>query len=904
MKQAFGRSRPAVLWVILVIAAAAPVLAGELDERFAVPADTWTLTPRGGQARSLAFPSAGEEPGLQFLSQGLDLLTYPVDVGIGGFEVAAEVNLTSGSAETWRNNGIVIAFSSAPVDQMGKNDWAVVFAAVQQGMIATITRGGARYATEARPGVWQFQGAGVAPRFVLAMGGAGGHDYSARWPSTNLAGTRLRFHAMRTADHTIKLTVHHADGDAGPWWYGEATVPAELQNVPLKLVAVQTGREAAAFARPDQAVPPTATLVGVVRRIAARPLAAGEAPRLNESFPAAVLPAKPLPPDHRPMLVPGGDLAALRRKFNDPAFASYRVVLLRNASERRAPKTYNNPAQGEYLTALLWAFALTQDKTFLDRCITEIDALITVNDKSQAGISGSPGHLQQILSVSEFMGHNITDLATAYDLLGSQLDARRRDRIRFVLTRAVKHYLDRIAAKDWWYFNNPSNTIGVGSGSMGLVALALRVDDPELSKKAVDAAVQTIQTRYTGVRPDGSCIEGNMYWNYGMSYPVMLGFALRNVTGDDRGLLTSPALKNGHRYVENILGGDGTMIPFNDTQPWLNGWLLCAHVGSEFDQYLMRWMADKMAAEFAANDATFSEQDRARFAISAFLYRDTVPAPAAFPGVPTRSQMEGVQEGVLRSDGAFTPSMVVGVKGKGQLSTHHANADQGSFVLYARGRFFLIDPGYFDGEATDHSLPLIGTTPGVKLDGKAACPITDAWEAGQTRSMSVDATAAYVSTGGERPAKRVRRVLVLLADTALVTLDDVEPTDPAAKITAQYQTGFATMAKGRSLTVTAPGESLALTTFGPELSLEATPRVFKNDTWAFAKRPNVAWHSVRGIYSADPARPLVSVMVPSRDRKPGPMPAVTFAAGRVEVAVGPHAITFTREGGLWKAVAP
>ena len=248
--------------------------------------------------------------------------------------------------------------------------------------------------------------------------------------------------------------------------------------------------------------------------------------------------------------------------------------------------------------------------------------------------------------------------------------------------------------------------------------------------------------------------------------------------------------------------------------------------------------------------------------------------------------------------------MVVGVKGKGQLSTHHANADQGSFVLYARGRFFLIDPGYFDGEATDHSLPLIGATPGVKLDGKAVCPLTDAWEAGQIRSMSVDATAAYVSTSGERPVRRVRRVLVLLGDTALVALDDVEPTDPGTTITAQYQTGFATVAKGGSLTVTAPGESLVLTTFGPELSLEATPRVFKNDTWAFAKRPNVAWHSVRGVYSADPARPLVSVMVPTRDGKPGPAPAVAFAAGRVEVAVGNQSITFTREGALWKAVAP
>ena len=81
-------------------------------------------------------------------------------------------------------------------------------------------------------------------------------------------------------------------------------------------------------------------------------------------------------------------------------------------------------------------------------------------------------------------------------------------------------------------------------------------------------------------------------------------------------------------------------------------------------------------------------------------------------------------------------------------------------------------------------------------------------------------------------------------------------------------------------------------------------RTFKNATWAFASRPNVAWHSVRGMYAADPARPLVSVMTPSRDGKPGPAPKVNFAAGRIDVTAGNHAIAFTREGGLWRAIKP
>lgn len=874
-----------------------PVAASEIDEQFKNPGKDWKLVRSAQSIESLAWPKENEQPGLRFISQGLDTLSTPIDLA-GACEVVAEIQLISGQSATWRNNGIIISFSSGPVQQMAKTDWAILFAAVQQGMTATVTRGGTRWGHEIRPGVWNYSGAGAAPRYVLSMAGGGGHDYSAKWPVSNLANTRLRFHAMRTSDHIVQLTVYHADGDAAPWWRGEAKLPADLQSAPLKWITIHTGREAGAFATPAAEVPVTARLSGIVHRVAARAMDDGKS-KWNQPFPSATLAAKPRPTNHKPMLIPAGDIAALRAKFNNPAFAHYKAVLLRNASEKRAPKAYNSPAQGEYLSALLWAYVLTQDQSYFDRCLAEIDTLITATDKTAAESNSSPGHLMQILDISEFMGHNIADLATAYDLLGQELDPRRRDRICFVLNRAVNNFVDRIKSNDWWYANNPSNTIGVGSGTMGIVALALRHDNPELSRQAIDAAVKTITAKFSAVRPDGACIEGNMYWNYGLSYPIMLGFALKNIEGNDRGLLTSPQLNNAYRYVQNILGGDGTMIPFNDTQPWLNGWLICAHAGSEFDQPLMRWMADKMAAEFATSEKTFSEQDRARFAISAFLYRDTTAAPRDFPGVPTLSTLESVQEGVLRSDHSFIPAMVLGVKGKGAFSTHHANMDQGSFVLYARGQFFLIDPGYFDGNAADHTLPLIGPIESAKLDPRAPCPISDAWEANNLRAMTVDATAAY-----GKAAKRVRRVLVMVADTTAIALDDIEPATPDAKVTAQFQAGFATAANGTSFTITAPAASLTVTTFGPDLKFDSTPRKFKRDTWAFASRPNVAWHSLRAAYTPDPVRPLITIMTPAMQDKPAPIPSVHFTDNQIDIQIDTQSVTFTRNNRQWQAVKP
>jgi hypothetical protein len=398
-----------------------------------------------------------------------------------------------------------------------------------------------------------------------------------------------------------------------------------------------------------------------------------------------------------------------------------------------------------------------------------------------------------------------------------------------------------------------------------------------------------------------------MYWNYGMSYPVLFAAALRHATGDDGGFFSAPRMTNAHRYVETILGGDGRFMTFNDTQPWLNGWTVAAAMGPRLDQPLLRWLADEIARQGAADETVPGEVSRPSYARTALLLRDERPGPAPFPGVPTLSRLESIQEGVLRSDGALRPRLVVGVKGNGKDHTHHAQADAGSFVFYARGEGFLIDPGYYQPGAAAHSLPLLGGDDGTAGGGeRTPAPLGEAWERGALRTMTVDATAFHQARPGGKAVARCRRVAALAGDRAAVVLDDIAAAAGPLPVVARYQCAMAPAVELGAARARLPGRGtdVLVVLDGAAGAFEVEgPREF-GKSWIFrkmAERGEIAWHTLAARAEADPARPLVTVLVPLAKDEAPPAVEVRRAAERVAVFVGGSAaVEFERRDGAWR----
>jgi hypothetical protein len=289
----------------------------------------------------------------------------------------------------------------------------------------------------------------------------------------------------------------------------------------------------------------------------------------------------------------------------------------------------------------------------------------------------------------EFHMEAAQDMALAYDALFAELPARLRDPMQRYLERVATVYVRNVKRNSWWYADNPSNTIAVGGAGGGAAGLAL-MHCRAVAQEAVALAGATVKRSYRAMAPDGGCVEGSLYWNYGLTAYLRLGHMLQGATGDDAGLLDTPALRHNYRFVETQLGGDGMFFTFNDTQPWLTGLAICADLGSRFDQPLLLWMADYMANSLPGQKDRPGEVSRGDVVPYAFLWRSRQPAPPEFPGVPTASHLETLNWGVLRSDGTFQPKLVVGVKGRDGVTTHHAQPDLGSFVGIPTDRCALV----------------------------------------------------------------------------------------------------------------------------------------------------------------------------------------------------------------------
>jgi len=1036
----------AIFECLLADGRAAPAADDVFVDLFRGQSPAWKVETKGAEQPGLVREVGGKRPGMYFVTEGLAVASAPWEIGAEPFEFSFEIDLDYGSNRAWRWPGVLVGLTSAAPDAMDDDDVAIFAGAIAQGIHVGIRTGKFYEGYEERPGLWRWTGKNVSERFVLNMGGAGGHDYSIQWPSKRVDGLTLRMVITRAAEDLIRFTVYHPCRVDRPWWTGEAQLPERLRDVAITHIVVRTLVSPEVYGNPTQRIREGDEYRGRIYNIQGRPLGGPHQPQItgieapagpltegskvtvlgagfalgtraeiggqpasqtrilsenalevtlahlapNQFHALTVIGPSGLAATHeraipagrfvdriepREASPAGGDvvtvigggfdeqtritiggvqaeivrrvgpaavqihvpaakqpgmaaiavtsggasfagepafgyaphpylwfdepgLATLRKKFQAPAFADYRALLLREGDKPLGEiGKFGQPNFSDAIHAYLWTYLLTGEKEYSEKLRTCIDELFHGSDRLPAEVSGYPGHLMQHVKLDEFWCHNAEAVATVYDALFGELTPQERTEFLKYLDRAQEYYLDRVTHGDWWYTNNPSNTIAVGNGCGGIVALTLRNSTPN-SARAVDLAVKMIREKYQGIAEDGSCVEGSLYWDYGFTYQLLFGRALENATGDARGLLMQPRYEQTPRFVQTQFGGAGRLLVFNDTQPWLTGMGVAAHFGRTLDNDLLRWLADA-AAHAAANDTVYVFR-RPQFDAFAFRERDTKEVNQ-FPGAPNVAHLPLLNWGVLRSDGKqIQPGLVVGVKGRDGAVTHHAQEDLGSFTLDARGESLLLDPGYYQGEATKHSLPLID---GQGPDRRGKGLITDSADVGPWRMMAIDATDAY-----EESAKRMRRVFVMHGDEAVIVLDDIVPCGKG-EVTYQLQCAApATVADGdaqdaANATVTGKKVLLSVRVAGCPITLTAEGPLDFGRSWVYAEE-DWPWHKLSGQYTARTDRPLVTVLIPGAAGAP---PKVEIRHGDKDVRVTlPSGATaeFTQEVDGWAWTRP
>ena len=121
------------------------------------------------------------------------------------------------------------------------------------------------------------------------------------------------------------------------------------------------------------------------------------------------------------------------------------------------------------------------------------------------------------VTVDLFASETAQALAELYAGLKGVLPEQLRSRIRAEVMRRV---IEPYAAKEpyaWWE-QSDMNWNAVCNGSIGMAALDLLDDEPELQEKLVRRVLANLEYFLNGFAEDGACLEGLGYFTYGFYY--------------------------------------------------------------------------------------------------------------------------------------------------------------------------------------------------------------------------------------------------------------------------------------------------------------------------------------------------------------------------------------------------
>jgi len=277
------------------------------------------------------------------------------------------------------------------------------------------------------------------------------------------------------------------------------------------------------------------------------------------------------------------------------------------------------------------------------------------------------------------------DLATTDWLLGDRLSPATRRLIRQNLeVRLFQPYHAAATGTSprFWWMHGINNWNAVCLNGVTASAMAIVASRPE---RAWYAAVAERNVKYYlhGFTPDGYCVEGLGYWNYGFGNYALLAETLRQATGGRIDWLAEPAA------AEPALFGARTEI-IHGIYPTVAD----SHPGGEPSADLMYYLKRRIGWEQPGWDTLKLDGTLTENVTLAFL-------PANLPRVPTPASLDGLawrtcfpQGGVflLRPGPAAAKPFAACVKG-GNNGVSHGHNDVGSFSVISGHTMVVCDPG-------------------------------------------------------------------------------------------------------------------------------------------------------------------------------------------------------------------
>lgn len=473
-----------------------------------------------------------------------------------------------------------------------------------------------------------------------------------------------------------------------------------------------------------------------------------------------------------------------------------------DATELDAPSAYHNADIARAAAFRAW---LEDDDTYRDKAIAILTGM--VSDVSLLSDFDQDIHLADA----------VVGFATAYDLLeGIGLTAEERAAIRARMIELAETDYDYFAIR----FGAIHEAFGGNHGTktaaaMGMLALVLN-HHPDAYRWMAYAVTQFHALEDGMTSADGVVNEGPFYHLYSAQthLPFLLAYhdlsgglamdypsacALRGEDGCDLHTARSyPSPLTWDRITAQHEWGVRTRLP-DGTRPPVDDAFLVGYYGGLLDDPVMRWdWLDAPAAPYFSDWTVDLAME--------LLLRFDDQAPVSPPPWPPTQFLPDSGAAALRT-GWGPDATVVFVTGESGMlrATGHDQEDSGSFSLYARGHYLLLDPGYIRYEDRDqvahtesHNLYLV--------DGRGA-PITTPTGSGGADGFvrnGIDTDDFdYVETGTAYAGMELLRRVAMVGDDWVVVADRV--TAEAAHQYTFLLHGWAGGTDGGLATLTATG---------------------------------------------------------------------------------------------------
>ncbi|MCY7352697.1 MAG: heparinase II/III family protein [Cytophagaceae bacterium] len=341
------------------------------------------------------------------------------------------------------------------------------------------------------------------------------------------------------------------------------------------------------------------------------------------------------------------------------------------------------------LFLLSYAYRMTQQEAYLQRAEKELLAISAFSD-------WNPSHF---LDVAEMT----MAAAIGYDWLYTGLSEKSRSIIReAILKKGLEPSLNP-KFNGWLKASNNWNQ--VCNAGMTYGALAIQEDQPELAKRLINRAIESIVLPMEDYSPGGAYPEGYGYWGYGTSFNVMFISAIEKVFGTDFGLIAQPGFLQTAGYLQHMTGPSGNSFNYSD-----------AGSGGGL-QPAMFWFASRL------KDPSLLWVERSRLAssdASKHVKNRLLPAIMSWGGgmginnilAPKSTMWVGAGKSpvaLMRTSWTDPAAIYVGLKA-GSPSVNHAHMDVGSFIMEADGVRWAMDFGMQEYESLESK--------GVQLFGR------------------------------------------------------------------------------------------------------------------------------------------------------------------------------------------